>query len=173
MAQKATPESVAADMSPPNYRAAFKRLMTIKPKKDKISGINGEIADIYAKIEGNKVNKIGARIFMMIFGREEAEQKDILRSLNGLFDAAGMETNSQDLVDQAEGNVVHHRFGGGEGKPRADDDDDVDDLERDVAQEDNATALQRAREHLGAPGDDEPQFTGDNTDLADHSEAAE
>jgi hypothetical protein len=174
MANKATPENVAADMSPPNFRAAFKRLMTIKPKKDKISGINGEIADIYAKIEGHKVNKIGARIFMMIHGREEPEQKDILRSLNGLFDAAGMETDSQDLVDKAEDNVVRHRFGTGDDTAAsAGDEEDVDALEREVAEDDNAAALKRARDHLGAAGDEDPTRVGDSTDLADHPEAAE
>ena len=40
MGSKATDNKVAADMSPPNYRAAVQRLRTIKTKKEKIAGVS-------------------------------------------------------------------------------------------------------------------------------------
>ena len=106
MGSKATDNKVAADMSPPNYRAAVQRLRTIKTKKEKIAGVNGEIADIYAKVEGHKVNKKAARIFLILDSLDGQDRLDVMRSFNGLCDAAGWDTEAEDLVDQAEGNVV-------------------------------------------------------------------
>lgn len=122
MANKASAAAVQGDMQPPNYRAAVQRIRTIQAKKDKIGSVNGEIADIYAKVEGHKVNRKGAKIFYALDRMTPEERQDVMRSLNGLCDAAGWDDNHEDLVDQAEGNVVSMRFGGGQ----ADGDADLD-----------------------------------------------
>lgn len=180
MAKRADADTVAADMSPPNYRAAVQRLRGIKAKKEKIAGINGEIADIYAKTEGNKVNKVAARIFMMIDPKEHPDRLDILRSLNGLFDAAGWEEESQDLADRAEGTVVRGRFatgpdeGDGEDPPAdpigasAKSDEGVAGVsKKEIVKRANAKAIQslaNAKRHLGGKPMPDP-YTGDNSDL--------
>lgn len=111
MADRATADRVGADMKPPNYRGAVQRLRTIKPKKERIAGINGEIGGIYDAVEGFKVNKKAARIFLTLDGLEPDEQQDIWRSLMGLIEFAGWQKG--DLVDQAEGgegNIVAADF---------------------------------------------------------------
>ncbi len=102
MARKASADNVRADMQPANFRAAVNVIRTIKAKTDRISGINGEIAQIHAKVEGFKVNKKAGRIFLVLDKLEPDERSDILRSLNGLFDASGWDESEEDLVDQAE-----------------------------------------------------------------------
>lgn len=168
MAQKATPENVAADMAPPNYRAAVQRIRTIKAKKDKVAGVNGEIADVWAKVEGHKVNKGAGKDFLRLDGMEHEDRVRYMRDLNGLIDAAGWDETAQDMVDKAENKVVHMRFGKeGEAPEVADGDEAGPD-------DPNKDALTRAREHLGAAGDDDAMLrAGDSTDLSDHSEAAE
>lgn len=114
MAERATADRVAADMKPPNYRGAVQRLRSIKPKKEKIAGINGEISGIYDTVEGFKVNKKAARIFLTLDPLESDERQDIMRSFIGLCEAAGWDAG--DLVDQAEGGggkVVAADFTGG------------------------------------------------------------
>lgn len=153
MGSKASTTNVAADMSPPNYRAAVQRLRTIKPKKEKIAGVNGEIADIYAKVEGHKVNKKAARIFLVLDQLDAADRLDVMRSFNGLCDAAGWETEGEDLVDQAQGTVVPFRAPGGSGDASADVDDELDRLEAEAASD----ALASARAHLNGAGTAEEQ----------------
>lgn len=164
MGNKATTDKLAADMSPPNYRAAVLRLRTIKVKKDKISSVNGEIADVYAKVEGHKVNRKGAKIFMILDGLEAAERADVMRSIDGLADAAGWHEEEQDMVDQAEGKVVHMRFGkdgtGTDTQDSGDQDDDseaqIDALDAETAADAANSFIEKARSHLNAPaGDDE------------------
>lgn len=172
MGNKATKDNVAADMSPPNYRAAVQRLRTIKTKKDKISGVNGEIADIYAKVEGHKVNKKGARIFMVLDALDPADRADVIRSFNGLCDAAGWDDATEDMVDQAEGKVVKLRFGNeqaDDAAPDAGDRDDAEDHMRDLeadaarsAEEQTNNFLEKARKHLN--GDDAKDGQGDDDD---------
>ena len=110
MAKKASTDRVQADMSPPNFRAAVQQLRSIKPKKDKLSGINGEIAAIYGRIEGYKVNAKAAKIFYPLDNMEHSERMEIMRALNGLMDAAGWEESAADLADKAENKVVHMRM---------------------------------------------------------------
>lgn len=130
MAERATADRVAADMKPPNYRGAVQRLRTIKPKKERIAGINGEISGIYDTVEGFKVNKKAAKIFMALDGLEADEQQDIFRSLTGLIDAAGWQKG--DLVDQAEGaapgNIVTPNFGGRRAAPEETSGGDLDEV---------------------------------------------
>ncbi len=111
MANKASAANVQADMQPPNFRAAVQHVRTTKAKKDKMSGLNGEIAAIYAKIEGFKVNRKGAKIFYALDNMEASERNDVLRSLNGMCDAAGWDEIDEDLVDKANDTVVHLRVG--------------------------------------------------------------
>jgi len=111
MAKSASAESVQADMQPPNFRAAVQKVRTITAKKDKIGSVNGEIADIYAKIEGHKVNRQAAKIFYALDRMEMADRNDVLRSLEGLLDAAGYDEEArEDLVDKAsKGDVLPMR----------------------------------------------------------------
>lgn len=135
MAKKASAANVQADMAPPNYRSAVQHIRSAKAKKDKISGINGEIAQIYAKVEGFKVNAKAGKIFYALDNMTPEDRLDVMRSLNGLCDAAGRDETDSDLVDDAEGKVVHLRVGG-QGDAGADIDealgegDDGDDLDQ-------------------------------------------
>jgi hypothetical protein len=202
MANKASAAAVQADMQPPNYRAAVQQIRSTKAKKDKVSGINGEIGAVYAKVEGFKVNKRAGKIFYALDNMTPEDRVDVLRSLNGLCDAAGWAETTEDLVDQANGNVVHMRVG-----PKADTDDDADldealaaeserdDLDEALADEfSEATAEElakqagradqkaRAREQLDAAPKPKkasissiasPEpYTGDNSDLVGDGDAA-
>jgi hypothetical protein len=113
MAERATAAGVAADMKPPNYRGAVQRLRGIAAKKARIAGVNGEISGIYDTVEGFKVNKKAARIFLTMDALEPDERQDIWRSLIGLIEVAEWD-RSGDLVDEAEGgdgNIVTPNFG--------------------------------------------------------------
>lgn len=164
MGSKATDNKVAADMSPPNYRGAVQRLRTIKTKKEKIAGVNGEIADIYAKVEGHKVNKKAARIFLILDTLDASDRNDVMRSFDGLCDAAGWDTEAADLVDQAEDNVVPLRVSRPAGAG-IDVDEALDSLEAEADAETTSAAVKKARRHLSgksgkmgsdaAPADDE------------------
>lgn len=113
MADRASRDRVAADMQPPNFRSAVQLIrFSIEKKKSKIQGINSEIGDDWAKVQGHKVNKKAGVVFGMLDKLEHEERTDFMRSLNGLIDAAGWDQEAADLVDAAEGNVVHLRVGG-------------------------------------------------------------
>lgn len=167
MGSKATDNKVAADMSPPNYRAAVQRLRTIKTKKEKIAGVNGEIADIYAKVEGHKVNKKAARIFLILDSLDGQDRLDVMRSFNGLCDAAGWDTEAEDLVDQAEGNVVPLRVSKASVDP-TDVDQALDELESeaDAANE----FLSSARAHLNGNGPSDEVVAETDDDQIEHGE---
>lgn len=123
MANAANAENVNADMRPPDYRYAVQQIRGgIEKKKDKISSVNGEIADIWSKIEGKGVNKKAGKFFAMLDKCETDERMDIMRSVNGMCDAAGWPENAGDMVDAAEGKVVQMRVG-----KAAQADPDVDD----------------------------------------------
>jgi hypothetical protein len=121
MAERASAAGVAADMNPPKYREAVKRLRGIVAKKAKIAGVNGEISGIYDTVEGYKVNKKAGRIFLTLDALEADERADILRSLFGLIEVAEWEPGG-DMVDQAEGaaagNIIAAQFGGRREKSR-------------------------------------------------------
>jgi hypothetical protein len=113
MADRASADRVSADMQPANYRAAVQLIRhSIEKKKEKLAEVQGKIGDDWTKVEGYKVNKKGGRIFAMMDKLEHEERVDIMRTINGLIDAAGWEETEQDLVDAAEGNVVHLRLHG-------------------------------------------------------------
>jgi hypothetical protein len=196
MADRATSDRIAADMRPPDYRAAVKRIRGIVPKKAKIAGINGEISGIYDAIEGHKVDKRAARIFATLDAMDHEDRVMIFRGLNGLIDAAEWAPAQADIVDQAQGNVVTLRAGGRSQEAR--EGDDLDGRETNEAGEDveidetmkqvegdtpptaaegsnnflAAVAAQKARERTAAEGKKrgkpaEPEpYTGDNSDLA-------
>lgn len=110
MAKQASAESVQADMQGPNFRAAVLKIRTIPAKRDKIASVNGEIADVYAKIEGHKCNRKGAKIFYTLDRMEADERNDVLRTLRGLLDAAGYDAESnEDLADLATARVLPMR----------------------------------------------------------------
>lgn len=174
MGSKASIENVTADMSPPNYRAAVNRLRAIPAKKNKIAGVQGEISDIFAKAEGHKVNRKGAKIFVMLDALDPPERADVMRSINGLADAAEWNKSEEDLVDQAEGTVVQLRVGKGKAAVDSGGDDEakMQDLGEAIAAPAEAARgddfLAQARRHLSAKGDDAGRetYTGDNSDLA-------
>ena len=141
MAERATAAGVAADMKPPNYRGAVQRIRGIKAKKSRIAGINGEISGIYDTVEGYKVNKKAARIFLALDGLEADERQDIIRSLLGLIEVA--EWDQGDLVDQAEGagNVVAAQFRrAGATENDAGEDVELDETMREVEQPEEPAA---------------------------------
>jgi hypothetical protein len=150
MAERATSDRVASDMKPPNYRGAVQRLRTIKAKKDRIAGITSEIGGIFDTVEGFKVNKKAAKIFIALDALEADEQQDIFRSLTGLIDAAGWAQG--DLVDQAEGGggkIIPANFGGRKAEPT--------EAERQADIENVVAAIE---EPTGdAPGGDAPALT--------------
>jgi len=114
MANAASKERVAADIEGPDYKGTLDLLRNrIKAKKDKVSGINGEISGICDQIEREGVNRAGARVFLQLDGKEEAERRDILRTIQKLAEVAGWD-KSGDLMDDAEGNgnVVEMPLGG-------------------------------------------------------------
>lgn len=169
MGNKATKDNVAADMSPPNYRAAVQRLRTIKAKRDKISSLNGEIGNVYGAVEGHKVNKKGARIFMVLDALEPADRADVIRSFNGLCDAAGWDDKIEDMVDKAEGNIISARFGKqiDEAPDRDDAEDNLRELEADAkrnAEEQTNAFLNKARTHLNGKSTDDGQGDDDDSD---------
>lgn len=192
MAKKASAEVVAAGMRPPNFRGAVQIIRhDIEKKKTKIQSLNGEIGDKWGTVEGYHVNKKAGKIFAALDKLEHVERVDIMRSLNGLIDAAEWDKDVEDLVDNAEGTVVHMRFGkdqGGEGGEEEDadennEDEEIEAVAAEIEKTDGKTAaaetvgrkaglakdklrgLDAARSHLGgAPA--EPPYSGDNSDLA-------
>ena len=151
--KKADPAKLAADMSPPNYRGAVQRLRTISAKKDKIASVNGEIADIYAKVEGHKVNRKAARIFVALDKLEKADRDDVMRSFDGLVEAAGWDAETEDLVDKAEGNVVPLRMRPADADVSDDDDgadEELDALEQETEASRADNFIANARKHLSS-----------------------
>lgn len=150
MAHGASADRIQADIRPPNFRAAVKLMrIDIKKKKDRISGINGEIADTWAKVEGHKVDKIGAQIFMKLDALEPDERVAAMRAINGLADVADWPERAEDLVDRAEGTVVKLRFG--DEKDEEDDGDGQDGDDGDETRESHAGASDGAAAALGGP----------------------
>ena len=116
MADKATADNVAADIRPPQYRKAVQTMRSsIKSKKERVAKINTEIAEVWGTIDGYKVNRQAARIFMQLDKLKEEDRVDVMRSLNGLIEHAEWPDQSTDLVDEAEDNVVQMRVGGSGG----------------------------------------------------------
>jgi hypothetical protein len=110
MAEAANAGSVAGQIKPPEYRKAVQLIRTIKAKKEKISSVNGEIGDVWGKVEGHRVHKKAGKFFAALDAMEEPERADVMRSFNGLADAAGWNEEEGDLVDGAENKVVHMRM---------------------------------------------------------------
>ena len=155
MANAASDDRIKADIRPPDFRAAVTKIRSIEAKKTKISSLNGEVADIWAKVEGHKVNKDAGKTFRKLDKMELAERMDFMRSLNGLIDAAGWPKEDGDLVDGAEGNVVHMRVGGaaaGEEEPAGDEEEQEQeedpDPSRGARRGSPADRLRAGREHL-------------------------
>lgn len=126
MVEKASAGSVAAAIRPPDFRKAVISIRGISAKKDKLASVQGEIADIWAKIEGLKVNKIAGKFFDKLDQLEPADRLDVLRSFNGLADAADWDKQYQDLADSAEGKVVDMRLGTGADNSESDAEDESD-----------------------------------------------
>jgi hypothetical protein len=179
MADKATAENVAADMKPPNYRGAVQIIRgAIEKKIASMATIREAIGEQWDKIEGFRVNKTAARWFKKMDKMEAPERADVMRSFNGLCEAAGWDENEVDLADQANGNVLPMRMAAPAGDAVGDeeDDDDVDDDEETDGADERAPQaeeatnkfLARSRKHLNAGlGVKQPPeaYTGDNSDL--------
>lgn len=107
MAKPASKDQIAADIEGPNYNKALDLLRNrVVAKKSKVAEVNGEISGIYDQIDKMGVNKVGARMFLALDGKEDAERKDILRTIMKLSELAGWNKGG-DLMDQAEGtNIV-------------------------------------------------------------------
>jgi hypothetical protein len=193
MADRATSDRIAADMQPPKYREAVKRIRGINAKKQKIGGVNGEIKGIYDQIEGYRVDKRAARIFLTLDNMEHEDRVTIFRDLNKMIDVADWAPAQADIVDQAQGNVVTLRAGGAAQVERdreenaAGEDREIDETMTkvendggdDVTGADQAgsflsdVAAQRAKERSETQSkrrkpkeEDVIPYTGDNSDLA-------
>lgn len=166
MANSADKERVASDMRPADFRGAVKIIRdVIGKKKDKIAGVNSEINNAWKTVENDKkVGKAAGKIFTTLDAMDEDARRDTLRDLNGLCDAADWPVEEQDLVDQAEDNVVSMRVG-----PTPSRGDDDDDENGDDDQEgEKSTAADRTNEFvrkLGAkPGTMAPDALDDAFD---------
>ena len=163
MAEKATKEKVASDLRPPSWKAAIARIRTtFQPKKDKIASINGEIADMWGKVEGSdRVNKVAAKFWHKLDKMEGPERLDVMRSFNGLAANSGWPDVEVDLVDAANGDQVNMRLGGAaENDADEDEDDDetpVDPDARASAADAANTFIGKARDHLRG-GSSEPKL---------------
>lgn len=180
MANAATAENVNAAMRPPDFRYAVNQIRGgIEKKKDRISSINGEIGDLWSKIESKGVNKRGAKIFASLDKLEPAERMDVLRTINGCCDAAGWPENEGDLADRAEGTTVHMRVGGSgaaasneDDDPAAGDENEEDESPAPAARLDGKAAMEAARERFANGGKRKEltpayyQPAGDDADLA-------
>lgn len=155
MAKKADEGQVSAAIRPPDFRGAVARIRSIVAKKTKLASVNGEIADIFAKIEGLKVNKVAARFFGKLDAMEQADRSDIIRSLNGLMDVADWDRNISDLADG--GTVINGRFGkaedGGDGEGEGEDNGVPGEPDEEEQQEEEEPASRgRARRGSGIAG---------------------
>jgi len=127
MADTASREKVASDLRPPNFRGAIALIRaTLDKKKEKIASVNGEIADMWAKIVGYKVNKKAAKVFFDLDKMESADREDFMRSFNGLAQNADWPDVVVDLVDSAEGKVLQMRLGPDARKVSGTDEDEDD-----------------------------------------------
>lgn len=164
MAEKATKDKVASDLRPPAWKAAIALMRTtFQPKKDKIASLNGEIGDMWGKVEGgHKVNKTAAKFWMKLDKMESAERLDVMRSFNGLAANSGWPDVEVDLVDAAQGNQVNMRLGEGGGRDDDEEDergdDDGDTPAARSAADQAKSALDQARNHLrgGDAGESKP-----------------
>lgn len=150
MAEKATREAVASDLREPGFRAAISLIRTnLDKKKEKIASVNSEIGDMWAKVEGHRVNKVAAQFFAKLDKLEEADRVDIIRSFNGLAQNADWPDVAVDLVDTAQGKMTQMRLGAdarNTGEDEDDDDEQGDD--GDTPQSALGDALTRSRAHL-------------------------
>lgn len=123
MAKAANEGSISDAIRPADYRGSVMLIRTIPAKKEKIASMNGEIGDIWGKVEGKKVHKEAGKFFAKLDKREDIERAQILRDLMKLVDAAGWDVTAQDLVDIAENPVEDKPKARGK-KPEADEPDD-------------------------------------------------
>jgi hypothetical protein len=150
MADAANDDSVGAAIRPPQYRKAVQDIRgRIEPKRDKVSSINGEIADAWAKIEGLGCNKIGAKIFQKLDQLEPDERADVLRTIQGMISVSEW-PELNDLVDQAEGNTASYNLVGGGSEEE--EDEPEEEPEGKPAKKSRAEALAASKRHLGGGG---------------------
>lgn len=130
MAKAASKDSVNATTQAPDARFAVQQIrFGIKKRKDKISGINGEIADDWKKIEARGINKTGARIWEILDKLSHEERVDAMRTFNAMADVSEWDKQAEDLADMAGDNVVPLRAHI-PGEPEPDAEQDLDELER-------------------------------------------
>jgi uncharacterized protein (UPF0335 family) len=158
VANKASKDNIENASRPPDARFAVQTIRdSIEKKKAKIASVNGEIGDIWAKIESRGVNKKAAQAWAKLDKLEPDERADWMRSFNLLCDCAGWDEQSEDLADRAEGKVTPLRVVTGV-KPEEPDakeptdkdgffdpaaggpDDDAEDIEDDVDDDENPDA---------------------------------
>jgi len=124
MARKANAEAITAEIKGPDYAGACSIMRDrVKAKKDQVSSVNGEISGLMDQVEKKGVNKIGARMFLALDGKEDHERKDILRTIIKLGEVAGW-SDQGDMMDQAEGNNVVRMPSGGKSETAKSDGDD-------------------------------------------------
>lgn len=113
MAKKADKEGVGASIELPDYAKGIKMLRdSVKTRKLRISGIQGEIAGVWDQLEKMGINKEGARIFLKLDDMQPHVRNDVLRTVQLMAEASDWD-EAGDMVDQAEGNVVRMPQPGG------------------------------------------------------------
>jgi len=105
MARKADKDSVRISGELPDYEKGIKMLRdSVKTRKLRISGIQGEIAGVWDQLEKMGINKEGARIFLKLDDMQPAIRDDVLRTIQLMADASDWDKG--DMIDQAQDNVV-------------------------------------------------------------------
>lgn len=117
MAKKADSASVSDAIRPADFRGSVQLIRTIPALKEKIQSINGQIGEIWSRVDGKKVDKAAGKIFAKLDKLTPEDRVKTMRALNKLIDSAGWDESAADLVDIAENNVVAMNAGGRRAKP--------------------------------------------------------
>lgn len=112
MPKKADKDSVRVSGELPDYKKGIKMLRdSVKTRKLRISGIQGEIAGVWDQIEKMGINKEGARIFLKLDDMQPHVRNDVLRTIQLMAEAS--DWSDGDMLDKAENNVVQMPQPGG------------------------------------------------------------
>jgi hypothetical protein len=105
MAKRADSGSVRVSGELPDYAKGITMLRdNVKTRKLRISGIQGEIGNVWDQIEKMGINKEGARIFLKLDDLQPSIRDDVLRTIQLMADASDWDKG--DMIDQVQDNVV-------------------------------------------------------------------
>lgn len=111
MAKAANAENVNQSRQAPDARYAVQTIRgNIKKKKDRVSGINGEINAEWEKMQARGIDKVGARLWAALDKLEPDERRSAMRTFNDMCDVSEWPEQQADLVDTAQNKVVPMRM---------------------------------------------------------------